>query len=182
MYDNDMIQVSYNSEDIAIQLNLTHLTVTNWIRYAIKKFPEMKDSFREIIRMKRKVYIIDQAGYSYICNRYRGMKPASSEYEFKNCIMPFLTEMGYDVVYQKTILTYRVDFYVVQLNMVIEYDEDYHKRKTVSQYDTKREYDIKTSTGCEFVRIHARYDTIRALGYIANQIYKRKLEITNTLL
>jgi very-short-patch-repair endonuclease len=178
MYDEDF-NVTYDSEKVAMDFNITHTTLVKWIREALKKYPQLKDSFIGAKQGKRLTYTIDEAGHSYLCNRKMGMKPASSEYEFKFCIIPFLNEMGYYVEYQKTILTYRVDFYVPQLNLVIEYDEDYHRRTIVSQYDIKREQDIITATGCEFARIPARYDTIRALGYIAEVVYKIRLNGAN---
>jgi very-short-patch-repair endonuclease len=172
--------VKHNSEEVATTFGLSHHTIVKWIMRAMMRHPDMSASFTKIVRNKQISYEIDEAGYDYLCNIYKGIKPASHEYFFKECVIPFLNEMGYDVEYQKTILTYRVDFYIPQLNMVIEYDEDYHRQVKVSEYDKKREADIQAAIGCLFLRIPARYDTIRALGYISSIILQRCLEIENT--
>ena len=141
MFD-DEIYITHNSEKVALDFNLTHQTIVKWIKDAIKNHPQLESSFQKTKENKRIVYIIEEAGYSYLCNRYHGIKPASREYFFKESITPFLNELGYEVEYQKTILKYRVDFYIPELNMVIEHDEEYHRQIKVSQYDIKKEKEI----------------------------------------
>lgn len=178
MFD-DEIYITHNSEKVALDFNLSHQTIVKWIKDAIKNHPQLESSFQKTKENKRIVYVIEEAGYSYLCNRYHGIKPASREYFFKESITPFLNELGYEVEYQKTILKYRVDFYIPELNMVIEHDEEYHRQKKVSQYDIKREKEIINHTECEFVRIPANFDTIKALGYVAEVIFKIRLKIAN---
>lgn len=169
--------IKHLSEDVAKEFQLTHNTIVKWIRYAIKHYPQLNDSFEQAVDNKRTVYIIDEAGYDYLCNRFKGIKPVTRESEFKDTLIPFLNAMGYEVEYQKTILQYRVDFYIPVLNIVIEHDEEYHRQAKVSQYDIKREAAIKDCLHCEFVRIPAKYDYIVALGYIATKIVEKCLEI-----
>lgn len=174
MYE-DYIPRKKVSEEVAIELNVSHRTILNWIQKG-KKITQLEESFEKVKRGNRIIYFIDEAGYSYICNRYKGIKLATIEYDFKEVLIPFLNEIGLKVEYQKTILTYRVDFYIPEINTVIEYDEEYHRQKKVSVYDIKREAEIVNATGCSFLRIPANYGTIKALGYISHVLIEKCLQ------
>lgn len=179
MFITEDFSIIRNSEDIAYDFNLTHDTIKRWIKKAIQRHPELKTSFSKATKNRKVVYEIDDAGYDYLCNIYKGVKPASSEYLFKEALFPFIDELGYTIEYQKTILSYRVDFYISELNMVIEHDEEYHRQVKVSQYDKTRETYIINATGCVFVRIPAQMETIRALGYISKIITLELLKSEN---
>lgn len=52
---------------------------------------------------------------------------------------------------QRAVLNYRIDFYIPDYKIAVEYDEKHHK--TQIKADKERENDIKKVLGCEFVRI-----------------------------
>ena len=57
----------------------------------------------------------------------------------------------YKIKTQKYIAGYYVDGYIEELNLVLEYDEEYHK--CIKKYDQKRENNIILDKACIFYRI-----------------------------
>lgn len=58
---------------------------------------------------------------------------------------------GYEILPQFTVGDYRIDFYVPELNLAIEIDEEAHKYQT--QEDNKRQAYIENKIGCKFLRV-----------------------------
>ena len=56
-----------------------------------------------------------------------------------------------EIIPQYSVLNYRVDFYLPQIGLVIEYDEKYHSSYVLN--DKKRQDEIKKHLNCEFIRI-----------------------------
>ena len=59
----------------------------------------------------------------------------------------------YNIIPQKYIVGYYVDAYIKELNLVIEYDENYHLNKNAKLEDQKRENNIILDKACIIYRI-----------------------------
>jgi len=62
---------------------------------------------------------------------------------------------NYKILRQYEVEGYFLDGYIPQLNLAIEIDESYHKRKFIK--DKERENNIKKKLNCKFMRIEDRY-------------------------
>ena len=64
-----------------------------------------------------------------------------------------------EVKTQYKVGNYRLDMYIESVNLAIEYDEQYHKKKFMSINDKSRQKDIESMIGCKFIRIPIGYET-----------------------
>lgn len=80
------------------------------------------------------------------------VKPKRAEDEFGTCIVDKMFA-NYTVVRQYQVLNYRIDFYIPELNIAVEYDEHQHKRVKIEEADAIREAEIKRELGCVFIRV-----------------------------
>jgi len=83
---------------------------------------------------------------------------------------------------QYKVLNYRVDFYLPEWNIVIEYDEPRHKSPFVQKLDMIREKKIKAELNCVFVRVNQGEES-QGIGAICKLVFvpssvKRTLERT----
>ena len=95
------------------------------------------------------------------------------EIEFLDSLGKVLEPFGYTIEKQKIILAYRLDAYIEDLNIVIEYDENGH-----SGYDEikekNREYVVKTDLNCEFIRVSDKDSDLWNVGYVLKKIFEIK--------
>jgi len=66
---------------------------------------------------------------------------------------------------------YRVDFYIPELNLAVEYDETHHMYQF--QQDLQRQHTIEQSLNCHFIRVKPAYD----FPLVANEILKKVLQV-----
>ena len=87
--------------------------------------------------------ILEQLGVDVVRNR--------REYNFDEDIINNLFS-GYTIERQKPVLDgkYKIDWYIPELNLAIEFDEDHHKYQ--GQEDMERKRLIEKELGCKFVR------------------------------
>lgn len=60
---------------------------------------------------------------------------------------------NYTIIRQKPVLKYRIDFYIPELNIAVEFDEEQHHTKSGKEADERREFEIKQEIGCTFIRV-----------------------------
>lgn len=80
------------------------------------------------------------------------------EVNFFNELEDVLKSFDIKGIKQYPILKYRIDYYIPQLNLAIEYDEGSHTGYTYEQHDG-RQIRIEKELGCEFIRVSNK-DTI----------------------
>lgn len=73
---------------------------------------------------------------------------------------------GVEIVKQHAVGRYRIDFYMPEHNLAIEYDEEYHKSQ--QDADRDREDYIATLINCDFIRVPEGED-----GAAIVEIFKR---------
>ena len=72
---------------------------------------------------------------------------------------------------QYKVLNYRIDCYIPQLNIAIEYDENGHSSYTYEQHEG-RQKEIEKELGCKFIRVTDKESDEYNLGYIIKRIYE----------
>lgn len=74
---------------------------------------------------------------------------------------------------------YRIDIYIPEINLAIEYDEDRHKRQ--EKEDKERQEYIISVLKCTFMRIPEKYDIFDVIHKIFN-IYRKKIKDSRNFL
>ena len=97
------------------------------------------------------------------------------EISFKNVLIEALKELSINVEHQIYVNGYRLDFYIFGFNLVIEYDEYYHKYN--KEKDKIREKEIKEKLGndCKFLRLDYKDSDIKNLMKVLQCIYDEEL-------
>lgn len=65
---------------------------------------------------------------------------------------------------------YRIDYYIPELNIAIEYDENDHKYYSYEQHEG-RQKEIENELGCRFIRVSDRYTDEDNIKYIMDKMY-----------
>ncbi len=85
--------------------------------------------------------------------------------ELKNFIK---TIYNLEVQTQYFVKNYKLDFYIPELNLAIEFDEKHHKYQ--KEEDKKRENEIKNILNCKFVRVSEEQSIGEQLGLVMKAI------------
>ena len=72
---------------------------------------------------------------------------------------------------QFTILSYRIDYYIKDLNIAIEYDENEHKNYTYEQQEL-RQAEIEKELGCRFIRVSDKNSDEYNIGLIIKELFQ----------
>lgn len=102
-----------------------------------------------------------------------------NELYFKESLFEAFKSLNIKVIHQFQIDIYRVDFYIPEYNVVIEYDEEYHK--STYYQDILRENKIKEKINCSFIRCNAKDKDIKNIMKILNHIFMFKPKIPKIL-
>ena len=163
-----------NSVEIAKKYNKQHKHVLDAIRNVLKRNPELSSHFKKTFYInlqnkKQPMYSFDLVGENVIENKFKyNVRNARFEYKMLNELCDFLDELHIKYIKQYPILTYKIDLFLPDYNLSVEYDEEQHKFK--QKYDKNRENNIKDILGCEFVRIKENETVGTAIGRILKEI------------
>lgn len=181
-FKEEMIKINYTSLEISDKYNKAHKDVLEAIRSIIKRNPELSDHFKinHYIASNGKrnpKYIIDNVGKEILDNKFKyNTRSARFEYKFENELRDCVQEIGYEVLTQYSVCKnkYRIDFYIPEIKLAIEYDEDTHRFK--NQLDKNRQEEISDTIDCSFIRIKEDCSIGKALGIIYTYIlnYNKK--------
>lgn len=96
-----------------------------------------------------------------------------SEISFGEILIKTLKLLNIKVETQKTMKenNYRIDFYLPEFNLAIEYDEEYHRYQ--QEEDKQREEEIKEVLGCKFIRLDYKQDDNYNIGLVLKEIMGR---------
>ena len=95
------------------------------------------------------------------------------EISFFKLLKEALKEIDVKLIHQHYVSGYRIDFFLPEYNLAIEYDEEHHKLRT--KEDKIREKEIKKETGCKFIRCSYKDSNIKNLMKILKEtVLKRK--------
>jgi very-short-patch-repair endonuclease len=77
------------------------------------------------------------------------------------------------VIPQYKVLNYRIDFYLPELNIAIEYDEKHHNSKKKSDKD--RQFEIQSVLKCDFIRV-SEYSEEKAINELLKLVLHKSLQ------
>ena len=92
----------------------------------------------------------------------------NSEILFKEMLEETLNELKIKVEHQYPAGKYRIDFFIPEYNLAIEYDESYHELKI--KEDSERENEINKILGCDFVRCSYKDSNIKNIIKILKKL------------
>ena len=95
------------------------------------------------------------------------------EISFLDMLEEALNELNIVGTRQYNVDKYRVDFYIPNLNICIEYDEEYHCSKT--DKDTERQIYITNKLNCNFIRCNYKDSDIKNVMKVIKYILKGDL-------
>ena len=97
------------------------------------------------------------------------------EIEFKAVLEQFCDALNIIVHHQKSESNYRMDFYLPDIDLVIEYDENCH-RDYDQQQERQRENTIRSNTKCDILRLSDEYHHAFNLGKITEFLMNRNID------
>ena len=95
------------------------------------------------------------------------------EISFRDKLINTLKPLNIKIETQKSMKenNYRIDFYLPEFNLAIEYDEEQHKYQ--QEEDKQREEEIKEVLGCKFIRLDYKQDDCYNVGLVLKEIMGR---------
>ena len=93
------------------------------------------------------------------------------EDEFMRDLHEALNEIDIKFVREKIIGKYRVDGFIDEYNLVIEYDDDYHFSPAQRRKDKKRESELR-QLGYEVIRLDYKDSNAKNIGKVIKQLIK----------
>ena len=101
------------------------------------------------------------------------------EEEFINKLIEVLKPLGLkSFKKQFKISKYRIDLYLPELNIAIEYDENNHKGYTYEQQEG-RQKEIEENLGCKFIRVTDNKTDEHNIGYVINKMFDELIKFRN---
>lgn len=89
------------------------------------------------------------------------------EISFFKLLKEVLKEIDVKLIHQYYVSGYRIDFFIPEYNLAIEYDEEHHKLRT--KEDKMRERKISKEIGCKFIRCSYKDSNIKNLMKILKE-------------
>lgn len=98
------------------------------------------------------------------------------EDEFMDKLEQSLQPLGYSLERQKSMFNgkYRIDGYIEELKLAIEYDEEQHNIYNNKILDEQRQQDIENELGCTFVRLDYKDTDAYNIGVVMKYIIHNK--------
>ena len=96
-------------------------------------------------------------------------------FERKECLFiqqleEFLSEYNLEGVKQYSILNYKIDYYIPQLKLAIEYDENNHDKYSYKAQEG-RQKQIEKELGCKFVRLSDNCSDLKNIAKVSKYIH-----------
>lgn len=97
------------------------------------------------------------------------------ELSFGELLQETLKPLNISIETQKSVFgrKYRIDFYLPEFNLAIEYDEEHHNEEENKIKDNQREEEIKNELHCEFIRLDYRETDAYNVGLVLKKIFNR---------
>lgn len=91
------------------------------------------------------------------------------ETDFISALEQFLLPFKIKGIKQYKILDYRIDYYIPDINVAIEYDENEHVGYTYEQQE-KRQQLLENKLDCLFIRLNDQKSDLENIGIVAKEI------------
>lgn len=190
------------SYEVAELINKENKIVMRDIRNHIQKFNNIitaedyfiEDTYTNKQNRIRPCYMITIKGVKLLLDNYRKSpdlqslidwynKNTSEELEqiiltsrFEDSFVSKLSEtldvIGYQLNTQYNVLGYKLDGYIEELNIAIEYDEGQHSIASNNELDKQRQLQIYKKIGCKFIRCDYMNTDAYNIGLVIKEIMK----------
>jgi len=97
------------------------------------------------------------------------------EIEFVDSLEKTLEPFDLTIEKQYRVLSYRIDFYIKELNLAIEYDENNHSGYSY-EFQEGRQKEIEHAIGCTFLRLSDHDSDMYNIGLVMKQILTMSLK------
>ena len=101
------------------------------------------------------------------------------EIEFVDSLEKTLEPFDLTIEKQYRVLSYRIDFYIKELNLAIEYDENNHSGYSY-EFQEGRQKEIEHAIGCTFLRLSDHDSDMYNIGLVMKQILTMSLKRRET--
>ena len=101
------------------------------------------------------------------------------EIEFVDSLEKTLEPFDLTIEKQYRVLSYRIDFYIKELNLAIEYDENNHSGYSYDEQEG-RQKKIEHAIGCTFLRLSDHDSDMYNIGLVMKQILTMSLKRRET--
>ncbi|MGL4801979.1 MAG: hypothetical protein ACRC18_06910 [Cetobacterium sp.] len=106
--------------------------------------------------------------FKHESNRIRNIMKRK-ENRFLDSLSIIINEFNLSIIRQYKVLSYRIDGYIPELNIAIEYDENGHKSYSYENHEL-RQLEIEKELGCKFIRVTDEYSINKAIGIVLKNI------------
>lgn len=138
-----------------------------------------KDGLKHLIDMtKSRDRIPLQKAYEFLGGDYTKVVCIDRfETTFFNKLSDTLSALNIELETQFNVLSYRVDGYIADYNLVIEYDEAQHFVEPQKSKDEKREREIIEAIDCQVIRLNYQNTDAFNVGLVISEIIKLKGQV-----
>lgn len=187
-----------NSREVAENFGKNHQHVMESIRNLTGKNTATKNYFYKTTYTNDRgreypIYYMTKEGFLLLTSSFRGAKaqevkakilaetdmippalPERKELVFVDVLKETMKPLGLTIETQKVFpkLDFRVDVFIPELNLAIEYDEKEHIYKI--ENDEQRQMIIQARTGIEFLRVSEEVSHLENVGIVFAEILKLK--------
>jgi very-short-patch-repair endonuclease len=159
---------SINLED----LDFSKITTPNNYK-SIKLIPE--SDVLTLIQKARTISLSEKDSILEMLNlKHKFISISAKETEFFLVLKTVLNQMNIQIETQYKVLNYRIDGYIEEFNIAIEFDENHHNLEINKEKDLLREKEIKDILKCSFVRLKENTDHYQNIGIVIDKIFKKK--------
>ena len=101
---------------------------------------------------------------------------SKKEKNFEYLLKDVLTPLNYKILKQKQVFDsmYRIDYYINELKIAIEYDEQHHSYRKIQ--DLTRQQKIEKELGCTFVRCNYKHTDAYNIGMVVKEIISKSIQ------
>lgn len=188
-------QVVTTSLAVAESFGKEHKHVLRDIRNLEKDVAPMKMFFEgeyfDGYERKQTTFSMTKEGFLLLVSSYRGKDALEKKMQIlseSDMIPPSLPERketefflelnqaiesfgeGLTLHQQHRVLGYKIDGYIKEFNLAIEYDEPHHKNKR--EEDERRQKEIEGVLGCDFLRVSSKDTNAKNIGLIFGEMFK----------
>lgn len=94
----------------------------------------------------------------------------NKEIKFRNQLAAIFDKFKIRYAFQYQVLKYRIDIYLLDYNIAIEYDENNHKYYTYEKQEL-REENIKEKLNCKFIMVTDEYSIDEAIAIVLSELF-----------
>lgn len=148
-----------------------------------------ESSYKDIKNENRPCYLLNDIAIKYLSDKYHTDRlamvdtyeklsdskvdtfiiPIREEDHFVSLLEDTLKLFNISGIRQYSVLNYRIDYYIPELNIAIEYDENNHSNYTYEQHEG-RQKKIEKELGCRFIRVSDKVSIGEAIGVVLKEI------------